>query len=150
MLIMKSTMYKFSILLSIFLIAGLILPGCSNSGRPAVTPPDNISTPSSQKWTLANPEGAYKIEPVKIASRLNSLEGKTIALRWNGKPGGSDFLDGIAERLTKEVPTAKVVKLYELDPMTATYGSSVEAAATAAKSILETYNPDLVIASQAD
>ena len=64
--------------------------------------------------------------------------------------GGDDFLDGIADRLTEQVPTATVLKLYELEPETATYGSSVEAAAEAARFVVETYNPDIVVASQAD
>jgi hypothetical protein len=96
------------------------------------------------------PEGVYQVEPVAIAPRFDTLDGKTIALRWNGKPGGDAFLDGIAKRLAEKVPTATTIKLYEVDPQTATYGSSVEAAATAARSIAETYQPDIVIASHAD
>ena len=98
---------------------------------------------------MINPEGVYNVEPVEIAPRLTTLDGKTIALRWNGKPRGDDFLDGIAERLAGEVPTARIVKLYDVDPLTATYGSSLAEAAKAAKSIA-TYHPDIVIASQAD
>jgi len=141
-------------------LMALFLSGCANEGTPTVqTPkasPTSVQTPgttpsvSPENWTLINPEGVYNVEPVEIAPRLTTLDGKTIALRWNGKPRGDDFLDGIAERLAGEVPTARIVKLYDVDPLTATYGSSLAEAAKAAKSIAETYHPDIVIASQAD
>ena len=49
------------------------------------------------------------MEPAK---RITALEGKTIALRWNGKNNGDLVLDRLAELLAKKYPTAKVVKTY--------------------------------------
>jgi hypothetical protein len=114
----------------------------------------------AQVWEVLNPAGIIKIEPIKMASRLKTLDGKTIGLRWNGKPDGDIFLDRIAELLSKQVPTAKIVKIYEIDRMTigtsdlpywkgaaTTRGGK---AAEMAKKIADNVKPDLVIASTGD
>ena len=50
-----------------------------------------------------NPVAEVKTEaPVTPAARLNSLEGKKIALWWNGKAKGDVALNTIAERLKKD------------------------------------------------
>jgi hypothetical protein len=102
-----------------------------------------------QEWELLNPEGIQKIEPMKLASRISSLDGKTIALRWNSKNNGDLFLNKVAELLAKEVPTAKLIKLWEVDPKSVGQAGSVENAKARAKKIAE-LKPDIVIASQAD
>jgi len=147
-------------IVSLVVSMALLLAACAGESTPtvqtpgptptAVRTPEPAPTMSPENWTLINPEGVYDIVRVEIASRLTTLDGKTIALRWNGKPGGDIFLDGIAQRLAGEVPTASIIKLYEVDPETATYASSVGEATKAARSIAETYHPDIVIASQAD
>jgi ABC-type Fe3+-hydroxamate transport system substrate-binding protein len=102
-----------------------------------------------QQWELVNPEGVIAIKPMELAPRITSLEGKTIVLRWNSKHNGNNFLDRVAELLAKEVPSAKVIKLYETDPSTNTLSMSNEKAEEIAKKIAA-LKPDLVIASQAD
>jgi hypothetical protein len=97
-----------------------------------------------QEWELVNPAGAFKIIPLELAPRLASLEGKTIVLRWNVKPGGDFYLDRVAELLAKQVPTAKVIKAYDVDPSTRT-ANGVELAKKIAA-----LKPHLVISSQAD
>jgi len=104
-----------------------------------------------QQWELINPEGMVAaVKPVEIAPRLPSLEGKTVLLRWNGKPGGNVFLNRVAELLNKAVPTAKVIKLYEVDPSMGRYNTTVGEAAADMSKAVKTYKPDIVIASQAD
>jgi prophage tail gpP-like protein len=78
-----------------------------------------VEVPSAvQKWELVNPTGAIAIEPMEIAARLTTLEGKTVGLKWNSKPNGNLILDRIAELLTEQVPGVKILKFYELEPTT--------------------------------
>ena len=65
-----------------------------------------------QEWELINPTGEIEKVAVEPAKRITALEGKTIALRWNGKNNGDLVLDRLAELLAKKYPTAKVVKTY--------------------------------------
>ncbi len=62
-------------------------------------------------WELLVPEGAVIKAPLKLAPRITSLEGKTVALRWNGKPNGEIMLNKLAELLKEKIPTIKIVKL---------------------------------------
>jgi len=48
-----------------------------------------------QTWELVNPAGVIKTVPIKMAARINTLEGKTIALKWNQKPNGQIFWTGL-------------------------------------------------------
>jgi len=45
----------------------------------------------------------------------SSLEGKTVVLRWNGKPNGDILLNYLGELLVQE-GVANVIKLWEVDP----------------------------------
>ena len=104
-------------------------------------------------WNLVKPEGITIVEPIKINPHPASLEGKTIGLRWNGKPNGDIFLDRIAELLTQKVPGTKVVKLYKVDPMTIQYHSKMTDAVKSGRFIakkLKEMDVDLVIGSQGD
>jgi hypothetical protein len=112
---------------------------------PWLMPSAGLTKEVGQTWELVNPAGAFKIIPLELAPRLSTLEGKTIALRWNAKPGGDLYLDRIAELLAQQVPTAKVIKLYAIDPSTI---NVLEGAALAKQ--IATYKPDIVISSQAD
>jgi hypothetical protein len=78
-----------------------------------------------------------------------SLEGKTVVLRWNGKPNGDKLLSQIAELLTQQVKDIKIIKLWETAPETAVSSESAEVSAQFADKIAA-LNPDLVIASQCD
>ena len=102
-----------------------------------------------QEWELINPMGTIAIQPVKPAPRLASLEGKTIVLRWNGKHNGNNYLDRVAELLVEKVPSAKLIKLYEVDKSTVKIsGSNAESARIA--QVIKGLKADIVIASQAD
>ncbi len=102
-----------------------------------------------QQWELVNPAGALKIIPIEIASRLTTLEGKTVGLKWNQKPNGNLVLDRVAELLTKQVRGVKIVKFYEVEPTTIPQSSTVEESKRKA-AIIAKYKPDIVIGSQCD
>jgi hypothetical protein len=105
---------------------------------------------TAREWVLVNPEGAIeKVKPMQLAPRLSSLEGKNIALRWNGKPNGDIFLDRIAELLSKQVPSAKIIKLWKVIPEIKGYANSAEVGKALIKEITK-LKPDIVIAAQAD
>ncbi|HOG45800.1 MAG TPA: hypothetical protein PLJ35_02390 [Anaerolineae bacterium] len=155
------------------LVAGLlltsILVACSPAATPTPVPPPPTAAPAlpttapaaapatgetAVNWELVNPEGIVKQEKVEVNAHPASLEGKTIALRWNGKQNGDNFLNRLAELLTEQVKGVKLVKLYETDPwmnisLGPPYGSPDDAI-KAAKKIKDEYKADLVIASQAD
>lgn len=105
--------------------------------------------PAQQEWELINPTGVIEKAAIKPAPRINALEGKTIALRWNGKHNGNVVLDHLAELLGKKFPTAKIVKTYESDASLNKISGSDAEADRIAKTIAAV-KPDIVIASQAD
>jgi hypothetical protein len=118
-----------------------------------------------QKWELVNPAGKINLKLTEVNPHPTTLEGKTVLLRWNGKPNGDLFLDRVAELLTQQVRNVKVIRLYELDPSTAdterggglltpTPGviridQSIQGCQELARRVA-TYKPDLVISAQAD
>lgn len=104
---------------------------------------------TGQVWELMNPTGVVKTTPIAMARRIQSLEGKTIALKWNEKPNGNIFLDRVAELLAEKVPSAKVVKLYELEPATVPQSANQADSDRKAK-LVAGYKPDLVIGAQSD
>jgi ABC-type Fe3+-hydroxamate transport system substrate-binding protein len=89
------------------------------------------------------------IGPVTINAHPTSLEGKTVVLRWNGKPNGDKFLTRIGELLAEQVTDIKIVKLWESDSSTAAISKTVEDSVAVADKIAA-LNPDLVIAAQCD
>jgi hypothetical protein len=102
-----------------------------------------------QQWEIVNPAGTIEVKYAKLAPRLTTLEGKTVVLRWNGKQNGNNVLNRVAELLAKQVPSAKVVKLYEIDKSSNKIAGSIEESNRIAKEIKD-LKADLVIASQAD
>ncbi len=102
-----------------------------------------------QQWELFNPEGVIKITPVKLAPRISTLEGKTVVLRWNGKDNGENYLNRVAELLAKQIPTARVVKLWEVHLSTAVISQSPDESKEVAKKISKLC-ADIVIGSTAD
>jgi len=102
-----------------------------------------------QMWEIINPAGTIEMKTARLAPRLNTLEGKTIVLRWNFKHNGNHYLDRIFELLTEKVPSAKVIKLYEMDRSTINQSGSIEDSARLAKGIAA-LNPDLVIGAHGD
>ena len=107
------------------------------------------ATEAVQNWEVINPQGTITIKEIKLAPRLTTLEGKTIVLRWNSKHNGDNYLNRVAELLAEKVPSAKVIKLYELDKSTVRTSSSNAESLRIAKLIKE-MKADMVIASQAD
>jgi len=107
-----------------------------------------VEVPSTgQEWELVNPAGVIAIEPIEIASRITSLEDKTVVLYWNGKPSGDLYLDRVAELLTEQVKGVKVIKIYDEMPETA-YCCTARPAEEYAQ--IAALKPDIVIASTAD
>jgi hypothetical protein len=102
-----------------------------------------------QDWEVLNPSGSIEVKTATLAPRLTTLEGKTILLRWNFKHNGNHFLDRIAERLGEQVPSAKVIKLYEMDRSTISQSGSLEDSARLA-GVVAGLKPDLVISAHAD
>jgi hypothetical protein len=102
-----------------------------------------------QEWELVNPAGVIKTIPIKMAARINSLEGKTVALKWNQKPNGQIFLDRVAELLKENVKGVKIVKMYEVEPTTIPQSANMDVADRKAQLIAK-YKPDIVIGSQCD
>ena len=118
-------------------------------GAFTLTPPRGHATEGGQIWTVVNPSGVVEEQFFKPAPRLSNLEGKTIILRWNEKHNGDNFLNRIAELLKEKVPSANVVKLYEVDP------STVKISGTAGESfriaeVIKSLKADIVIAAQTD
>lgn len=102
-----------------------------------------------QEWELVNPSGVIHQSAVEPAQRITSLEGKTIALRWNGKNNGDVVLDHLADLLSKKYPTAKIVKTYKEDSSLNTISGTSARSESIAKA-MASVKPDLVIASQGD
>ena len=109
----------------------------------------SLAKEAVQEWDLVNTEGMVKVEPMKLATRITSLEGKTVLLRWNGKPNGNILLNRVAELLTEKVKDIKIIKAYEVAPETSIISHSIEKGQAVANKLLS-FNPDLVIGSQAD
>ena len=102
-----------------------------------------------QEWEVINPAGTIEIKTAKPAPRPTTLEGKTILLRWNFKHNGNHYLDRISELLAEKAPSAKVIKIYEIDRSTINQSGSLEDSTRLAR-ILASFNPDLVISAHAD
>ena len=109
----------------------------------------SIAKERTQEWEIINPAGVVQIKQVQLAQRITTLEGKTIVLRWNGKHNGNNFLDRIAELLKEKVPSAKVVKLYEVDKSTIKISGSIAESVRIAQ-VIKGLRADIVIAAQSD
>ena len=102
-----------------------------------------------QEWILVNPEGVIKIEPMKVNPHPTTLQGKTVLLRWNGKHNGDNFLNRVAELLTKEVKDIKIIKSWVVAPETAIIAGNPERSQQFVQK-LSSPRPDIVIGSQCD
>jgi hypothetical protein len=112
-------------------------------------PAISVAKERTQEWELINPAGVVQIKQVQLAPRITTLEGKTIVLRWNGKHNGDNFLNRIAELLKEKIPSAKVVKLYEVDKSTVKISGSAAESARIAQ-VIKGLHADIVIAAQSD
>lgn len=102
-----------------------------------------------QEWELVNPSGVIKQAQVEPAKRIASLDGKTVALRWNSKHNGNVVLDRIAELMAQKYPNTKIIKTYETDPSLNGISGAASESERVAKAVASV-KPDLVIASQGD
>jgi hypothetical protein len=94
-------------------------------------------------------EEGIKVGPVKMVSHPSTLEGRTVLLRWNGKPNGDNFLNRVAELLTEQVKGVKIIKMWEVDKSTAIISGSLEKSEAFAEEIIK-LKPDIVVSTQAD
>lgn len=65
-------------------------------------------------FKVVSPLGEETVEEVTMVPRLDTLEGKTICLTWNGSFKSNVTLPIIAELLSKKYPTAKVIPYTEM------------------------------------
>jgi ABC-type Fe3+-hydroxamate transport system substrate-binding protein len=94
-------------------------------------------------------EEGIKVGPVKMVSHPSTLEGKTVLLRWNGKPNGDNFLNRIAELLTDQVKEVKSIKIWETEKSTTVISDSLWKSEEITEKIIK-LKPDIVISVQAD
>lgn len=102
-----------------------------------------------QQWELVNPASIVLSKPVKLVERPATLEGKTVVLRWNGKPNGDVFLNRVAELLNERVKGVKVIKAWEVAPETNIISYSPDKSVAIAKKLVS-LKPDIVIGAPAD
>lgn len=58
------------------------------------------------KLEVLAPTGKADIKPAKLAKRIDTLEGKRIAIHWNGKPGAEYLLAEIEDQLKAKYKNA--------------------------------------------
>jgi hypothetical protein len=97
-------------------------------------------------WDLVNPEGSVRSASLTPAPRAHSLVGKTVGLAWNGKPGGQDALEEIAELLGQSFARIQFIRYWETVPESV----SPRELAPSTIAAMAAQQPDLVIVSQAD
>jgi len=97
-------------------------------------------------WDLVIPEGAVKAASLAPAQRAHTLNGKTVGLAWNGKPGGEEALEEIAALLSQSFAGVQYIRYWKDVPESVSPRelSAGTIAAMAAR------RPDVVIVSQAD
>jgi ABC-type Fe3+-hydroxamate transport system substrate-binding protein len=112
----------------------------------------SASAPNAEQpleWNLVNLSGAIKIAQIKPAKRISTLDGKTVAFRWNGKNNGDVVLDHLCDLMGKKFPNTRFVKIYQKDPSTVGISGSAPESERIARSMVS-LKPDLVIAAQGD
>jgi hypothetical protein len=101
------------------------------------------------RWQLVNPEGVVATKEFRVNPHPETLEGKTVMLRWNGKHNGDVLLNRVAEYLTENVQDVQTFKNWEVAPETATTTENQKTSQEFARK-LASFKPDIVIASQGD
>ncbi len=100
---------------------------------------------SDRQWHLLSPVGKPARAVFEGAGRSGDLNGMTVGLLWNGKPGGEVLLDEVGRALSERFPALQTVKFWETRPATVTaYGMDSEDVRFVAA------NADLVIGGSAD
>lgn len=101
-----------------------------------------------REWELVNPAGVVASSTIEPAKRITTLEGKTVALRWNGKHNGDVVLERLAELFAKKYPNTKIIKTYQDTSLNKISGSDAESERIT--KAITGLKPDLVIATQCD
>jgi hypothetical protein len=103
-------------------------------------------TSSPMSWNLVNPEGAARPTSLRPAPRPTDLDGKTIGLAWNGKPGGEEALEEIARLLGQHIRGVQFIRYWQDVP------ESVAPRELSPDTIqaMAAHAPDVVIVCQAD
>ena len=98
---------------------------------------------------LVNPEGVPVTEQLRLNPHPNTLDGKTIVFRWNGKHNGDILLNALAELLTKTIQSARIIRGWEVAPDTVEHSFSTERSKEFARQ-LAAFEPDIVIGASGD
>jgi hypothetical protein len=105
-----------------------------------------LAKEAAQEWEIINPEGVVtQVAPIVLAPHPSSLEGKTVALRANGKHNSDVFLERIGELLKEKVKDVRIIKLWEAVPESFTYPIKADTVKKVAA-----LKPVIVMGSQAD
>jgi hypothetical protein len=105
-----------------------------------------VTSSELPRWQLVNPEGAARPTGISLAARPATLEGGTVGLAWNGKPGGEIALDELATLLAEQVPDLRVVRYWQTVPESV---SERELSPTVIQ-WMAAAQPDVVVVSQGD
>ena len=103
----------------------------------------------SKKQPETNAKTTPKLGPVAFNAHPETLEGKTVVLRWNGKYNGDILLTKIGELLSQKMKGIKVVKMWDTDKTTAVISDRLDNSLAITKKIVD-LKPAIVIAAQAD
>ena len=114
------------------------------------TPLSAVAAEPSHVWEVINPEGVVRIEPMKINPHPDTLQGKTVLLRWNGKHNGDRFLKRIGELLAENVRNIRIIQSWAVAPETADPITGSQERSERFAKILAGLKPDIVIGAQAD
>ena len=77
---------------------------------PFIIGASSVHAATKVKLEILSPQGAATKVQIKCAKRLDTLEGKTVALHWNGKPGAEYLLAEIKDQLTAKYRNIKFVE----------------------------------------
>ena len=100
-------------------------------------------------WELLNPEGTVQGEAFRINPHPQSLAGKTVLLRWNGKHNGDVFLNRIGELFVDNVKDIRILKSWEIAVETKQLSSNPDVSQQFARKLAD-FKPDIVIGAQGD
>jgi hypothetical protein len=100
-------------------------------------------------WQLVSPEPLFLAGDRATNAHPRDLQGKRIALYWNGNPNADIFLTRLAELLGSKIDDVTMVKVWEELPHTRQTDPNLEASRNAAAQIAA-LKPDIVIAAAGD
>ena len=138
-------MRKFVLQVALSALLAMLLASTANAARVEVE--------------LARPDGIVHIDPIDVLPHPKTLDGKTIALKWSGKPNGDIMLTRVAELIQKDFPKAKVLKTWEGQNYTGGGGagsslligwSTGKQRSVRMAKAMAALKPDLVIGGQGD